>query len=68
MFPEASRRGQKVGDQFTPSNTESASALMQAGMLRAGAGSAAKPGKKIGLKAIEAAPRNKDAASLRKNK
>lgn len=85
MFPEATRRQLKVGDPFTPSNTESAHALLQAGLLRAGAEGKpnAKPRDKLSLKrgsdarmsggfnrqnALSEAPRNKDAASLRKNK
>lgn len=63
-FPEATRRKLTVGDVFVPSNDASAQALMQAGMLRAGAGRETLSLKK----ALDAAPRNKDAAPLRRNK
>jgi hypothetical protein len=84
VFPEATRRGLKEGDRFVPSNTESAHALLAAGLLRAEAdGTKRKPvaKKKLTLgndarmsggfnrqNALSGAPQNKDAASLRRNK
>lgn len=80
MFPEAERRGLKVGDEFEPSNRESAGALMRANLLQAHPdGYKRKPAPKAAVsvrstggfdrqKALAAAPRNKDAASQRRVK
>ena len=77
MFPEATRQGLSVGDHFVPANVASASALMQAGMLRAGPEPVSearrtlklsKPGGANDQRAREDAPRNKDASSFRRNK
>lgn len=64
MFPEATRQNLKIGDAFEPGNRDSAVALLNAGMLRAGPDRETLTLKK----ALDAAPRNKDAAPLRRNK